>query len=96
MTVSALEITAREILDKARSDDNIWTPTTAAILNVFQARYAWAFPAARVEAIACALEDICSFPAMQKCLTKLVRAETLRSRRINGVTHYEINFPNPR
>lgn len=94
MTHSDLTAAALSILTAARADENLWTPTTAAILNVFCHYPLNAFSANQVTAIANAVEQIELEPeVVSKRIAALVRAKALRSRVQRGVRLYEVALP---
>jgi len=62
----------------------------------FSSQYLYSLKVDRITTIARALADLAPHATLdlQPTLTKMVRAKVLRSRQINGVRHYEINFAN--
>lgn len=88
-----LNAAARSILSAARADEKLWTPVTAAILNVFSHYPMNAFTADQITAIANAVEQTDIHPYTQDRLTALVRAKALRSRVLRGIRFYEVNLP---
>lgn len=91
-TIEALEAAARAKLKEARAVEADWTPTRAAILNVFHALPMHSYPADRVCRIATAIEDTAfSINLVQQNLTKLARGGFLRSRLERGIRFYEVN-----
>ncbi len=93
MTESALitetELKARRIIRDARQTD--WSPCQQRILNFFQAEWSSAHTVETVTKVTKALHGPSGL-SLQPFLTALARRKVLRSRKIRGVTHYEINL----
>lgn len=95
-TLSALESVARDLLDAsqaadAKKDCDWYVAQT--IRSVFRACWAKSLGVSDVVRIGNALETSgLAAPYIQKGLSRLVRQGTLRSRKANGQTLYEMNL----
>lgn len=96
--MNTTETRAREMIAASRAADNKsfdWSFRQEVRL-VFEAQYAYSFPARRVVRIAAALVDCDETQAyadkISTALSSLVRSKLLRTRMIRGERHYELNF----
>lgn len=84
-----LETTAREML-KTGADDN---HSRILIKMAFRAMWSNSLSITRIERIAAALANLDeSNVDLQDELTRMTKAKILRSRMIQGVRHYEVNY----
>lgn len=87
--ISGNEAKARRLCDLINGDAKDWDNTV--IASVFAAKWEAAMPTDRIELIACALKRLtqCS---LKTALDGLVQNGYLRSRKIAGIVHYELNY----
>ena len=87
-SLSVEEIKTRELFSTVD-----WSSTNQAIANVFIAHSIWAITPEQIAAVTKAVHLIdLDEEQLKKSLRKLVRDKVLRSRKLKGVTHYEVNY----
>lgn len=87
---SPLEFQARALLHAAREVD--WTPTRAAVLNVFVAQWSSSLPLSRVVQCAAGINQGITEDSARAALTALVRDGVLRSYVARGTRHWEVRL----
>jgi len=79
------------LFDTYLDNSDNWSGSAAIIGHVFKAKWYATLSIESIAAIGSALHGLTSFDP-KPTLTRLVKAKVLRSRRVGGATHYEVNY----